>query len=503
MTSLDITIVNVALPVMTANLHAPLNQVIWVVNAYLLIFAALAIPAGRVGDILGQRRIFVVGLVIFTVASALCGFSQDVFVLIGSRLLQGIGSACISATSLVLLTSVVPAEKRGQALGIYGSMVALAGIAGPVVGGWIIFALGWNWVFFVNIPISLLLLVSTLVFIPGVKIARQHHFDVPGIVFGAIAIFSIAFAIIEGPTYNWGTVIGPLNIAMFLGTGVIFLVLFSVWERFQREPFLPLSFFKNWYFASMIIANTLLSFAAFALLFLLTLYFEAALGMSPLVAGLSIAPYMLAVLIASPIVGRLVDKFGGRSVLLAGLICYALSLGILVRLSGTDSNWLTFIVPLALVGVTFASTVSSVMGEALRSVSPPMMGTASGIISTTRVAGGSLGIAVATGILQGQLFGSVKIQTVNVLQQIAPDQRQAFSDYLTSLVQNNASSHTALSAQLQHLAQQIYIESFVGGLHMALLFIAALVLIGALVVFSARYSVVVKKATQASSLPTK
>lgn len=486
MTSLDVTIVNVALPVMTTSLHSPLNQIIWVVNGYLLVYAALSVPAGRVADIFGQRATFVVGIAIFTLASALCGLAQSAFLLVGARLLQGVGSAFMISPSLALMPSVVPPERRGAAMGVYASTVALASVVGPLAGGVLVSILGWPGIFLINIPIGLALIIGSLVTIPHVKLAKPHSFDIVGIVLAALGLFAIVFAIVEGPAYNWGNVFGPVSIFALLAAGFVLLIVFAFWERYQSEPFLSLSIFKNWSFTGMVTVNGIGAFAIFGVVFLLTLYLESALGMSALVAGLTIMPEMVAAFIVGPFAGRMIDKIGGKLVLIFGLLCVALGLGLLAWVSATNASWLTFVVPLVITGVGLACTLSSVMGETLRCVSPPMMGTASGMLSMTRLVGGSIGVAVIVSVLQSNLFAAANSLAVSAIQQVPNNQRQAFTDYLTALVQNRGVSSTTLSLQLQQQAHQIYSQSFVSALHPTLIMVVSVLLVAVLLVLSVR-----------------
>ncbi|HEU5380315.1 MAG TPA: DHA2 family efflux MFS transporter permease subunit, partial [Ktedonobacteraceae bacterium] len=499
MTSLDRSIVNVALPIMTNTLHVPFSQITWVVDGYLLMYAGLAIPAGRLADILGQRRVFVAGLVLFTLASAVCGFSTNALLLIGARLLQGTGGACITAPSLVLLTSVVPTERRGAALGLCASMIALAGVVGPVAGGFIISTLGTGWIFFINVPIGLLLVAATLVVLPQMKIEKPHHFDSVGVILATLGLSSIIFAVVEGPTYNWGTIVGPLNIMYFLVGGLLLLVIFAFWERTQSEPFLPLSFFKNWPFTCMVTINVLLSFASLGVVFVMTLYLESAVGMSALLAGLTLIPQALAVLIVSPLAGRVYDKVGSTPVLVGGLLCFALGTGLLAWVSNTDSNWLTLLLPLVLAGSGLACAISPVLGEALRSVKRPMMGTASGVISTTRLVGGAIGVAVTYSFLQSHLVSVFNSQVASAVQQAPAGQRQAFVAYLHALMQSITVTHTPLSLSLQHIAQQIYAESFVTALRPTLIMTVCLLLIAVLLALSVPVVATWKKDSQPST----
>jgi EmrB/QacA subfamily drug resistance transporter len=403
MTTLDMTIVNVAIPSMLSNLHASLDQILWVVNAYMLIYGALLITAGRLGDIFGQRTIFTIGVGIFVAASVSCGLSQNAFELIAARVLQGAGSALITSTSLALLTGLFPPERRGAVLGIYGGVAALASVVGPIGGGLIIALWGWRWTFFINVPLGLIVIVATFIVIPAVRLGKQHKIDFVGIILATAGLFSIIFALVEGQRYNWATVAGPLTIPAMLIGGLVLLVCFVLWERFQTEPLLPLSLFRSGNFSGAATINITLAFGQLGFLFLLTLYFQSILGMNALEAGLTIVPLMLAIMIASPLAGRLSDKVGGKYILITGLLLFAGGIALTTLLSTANAHWFEFILPLLIAGAGIGCAVSTVMGEAMRNVDPRLLGSASGIISTTRQVGGAIGGAVVGGVLQSIL----------------------------------------------------------------------------------------------------
>src|SRR5216683_1341572 len=201
---LDTTIVNVAIPAMSKGLNATLDEILWVLNAYILVYAVLLIPAGRLGDLFGQRNMFALGLAVFTLASALCGFSQNSTELIAARIVQGVGGALLTPQTLAILTSIFPPERRGAAFGIWGGVAGLATIAGPPIGGAIITYIDWRWIFFINVPIGVGALIATFAIIPDLRPGRHHGWDIVGVILVTAGLFAIVFGLIEGQRYNWG-----------------------------------------------------------------------------------------------------------------------------------------------------------------------------------------------------------------------------------------------------------------------------------------------------------
>src|SRR5256886_11597831 len=226
---LDTTIVNVAIPAMSAGLHTTLDQILWVVNAYVLTYAVLLITAGRLGDLYGQRNVFAIGLLVFTVASALCGFSQSPTQLIAARVVQGVGGAMLTPQTLAILTSIFPPERRGAAFGIWGGVAGLATLAGPTGGGALITWVSWPSIFFINVPIGIAALIATFAIIPDLRPGRQHGWDVIGIIVATAGLFAIVFGLIEGERYNWCQIGSyPVTIPHVIGTGAELMVRFIV-----------------------------------------------------------------------------------------------------------------------------------------------------------------------------------------------------------------------------------------------------------------------------------
>src|ERR1700724_1298310 len=219
---LDTTIVNVAIPAMSAGLNTTLDQILWVLNAYILTYAVLLITAGRLGDLYGQRNLFAIGLFIFTLASALCGFSQNATELIAARVLQGIGGAILTPQTLSIITTLFPPERRGAAFGVWGGVAGLATIAGPTVGGAIVTYISWQWIFFVNVPIGIAALVATFAIIPDVRPGRRHGWDIVGVILATSGLFGMVFGLIEGERFNWGQIDSyGITIPEVLGAGAL------------------------------------------------------------------------------------------------------------------------------------------------------------------------------------------------------------------------------------------------------------------------------------------
>src|SRR5580704_13053100 len=247
MTLLDLTIVNIAIPDMINRLHASLDGVLWVLNAYALVLAVLVITAGRLGDLIGPRTMFVAGIAVFTVASAACGLAPGLGWLIGFRAVQGLGAAMLMPQTLAIVTMTFPPERRGAAFGIWGAVAGLATIAGPTLGGLLVTAFDWRWIFFVNLPIGVIVLLITPVIIPDLRLGRRHRIDIPGVLLASAALLAICYGLVEGQKYNWGTITSFISITLVLGVGVLLLIVFLAQQRLtqDREPLVPFALFRD------------------------------------------------------------------------------------------------------------------------------------------------------------------------------------------------------------------------------------------------------------------
>ena len=282
----DSTIVSVATPAIMEGLDAGIDSVIWVTSAYLLAYAVPLLVTGRLGDRFGPKRIYLVGLVVFTLSSAWCGLSGTVEALILARVLQGLGAALMTPQTMSVITRIFPPERRGAAMGLWGSVAGVATLVGPVLGGILVDSAGWEWIFFINVPVGIIGFVLASRLVPTLP-TTSHRFDMLGVFLSAAGLFCLVFGIQEGETYNWGTIAGPLSVWSLIITGIVLLVAFVVWQKMNPgEPLVPLRLFRDRNFS---LANTSISAMGFAITTMslpLMLYAQTVRGLSPTQAAL-------------------------------------------------------------------------------------------------------------------------------------------------------------------------------------------------------------------------
>ena len=491
MIMLDTTIVNVAIPAMSAGLKTTLDQILWVLNSYILVYAVLLITAGRLGDLYGQRSLFALGLAIFTIASGLCGFAQDANQLIVARILQGVGGALLTPQTLAILTTLFPPERRGAAFGIWAGVAGLATLAGPTLGGAIVTYIDWRWIFFVNVPIGIAALVLTFVIIPDVRPGRRHGWDIVGTILATAGLFGLIFGLIEGERFNWGQIGSTvITIPEVIGLGVILLVVFVIWERYQPEPLVPLSLFEERNFA---VANWMAAAIAFGMMSLflpIVIYLQSVRDFSALTAGLTLAPMSLTSMFVAPVAGRMADRIGGKYILLTGILVFAIGFGTITFVAGPDSTWINFLVPAIVAGAGMGMTFAPMTTVAMRNISPRMAGAASGVLNTTRQVGAAVGSAVVGAVLQNRLAITLHDQAVSQASALPAAYRDQFVKAFSSVAangfqigtgQNGASLPSglppAVAAQLTALAHQVFVSGYIDALKQTLVLpIAVLVL---------------------------
>ena len=400
---LDTTIVNIDIPSIIDALRASLDQILWVLNAYILVYAVLLITAGRLGDIYGQRTLFAAGLALFTLASAFCGLAQDTNQLILARVIQGIGGAMLTPQTLAMITTIFPPQRRGAAFGVWGAVAGVAAVAGPTLGGFIVTTWGWRWIFYVNLPIGIAALAATFLVIPDIRAGRRHRLDLLGVLLASAGLFGIVFGLIEGQRYDWGAIWGALTIGEIIAAGVLVLIGFVVWERFQAEPLIPLPLFAIRNFALMSWVTAVMSFGMLGLFFPITIYLQSALGLSALQAGLTVAPQALVAMVVAPWSGRLADKVGGKYILMVGLVLFAAGMSLVDWWAAPDATWLTFLPAFILAGFGMGCIFAPLNTVAMRNVEPRLAGAAAGVLNTTRQLGGVVGSAVVGAVLQNRL----------------------------------------------------------------------------------------------------
>ncbi len=506
---LDTTIVNVAIPAMSTGLSASLDEILWVLNAYVLVYAVLLITAGRLGDLFGQRNLFAIGLAVFTLASALCGLAQNSTELIAARIVQGVGGALLTPQTLSIITSIFPPERRGAAFGLWGGVAGLATIAGPTIGGALITWVDWRWIFFINIPIGIGALIATFAIVPDLRPGRSHGWDVVGVALATTGLLGIVFGLIEGQRYNWGE-IGSYGVTIpeVIGGGVVLMIVFIVWERFQAEPLVPLSLFaeRNFSVANWIAAA--ISFGMLSMFLPVTIYLQSVRGFSAFLAGLTFAPMSLTSMFVAPFAGRLVDRIGGKYILMTGISLFTIGFGLVAYVAGPDSTWATFLVPAIIAGAGMGMTFAPMTTVAMRNIEPRMAGAASGILNTTRQLGAVIGSAVIGALLQNQLATALHNQAIAHASQLPASFRDKFIAAFSSVAsngfqigvgQNGAALPSGIPPQaaalITRLAHDVFTSAYIDAMK------STLVLPVAFLAFTALTTVLIKRRKRAAEQP--
>ena len=395
MIMLDNTVVNVALPSIQRSLGLSLSELEWVVAGYALTFAAFMLTGGKLADLFGRRLMFVAGLVVFTAASLACGLAGGPEVLIGARVVQGVGAALMNPATLSIITATFPPRQRGTAIGVWAGVSALALAIGPLVGGLLSEHIDWSWIFFVNVPVGVVAIVAAYLFIDESKdTSHEQRPDVPGLATSAIGLFALTYALIEANSYGWGSarILGAFALA------AVALVLFVALELAQRRPMLDLHLFRNPTFSGANVAMLLVALAMFGVFFYVSLYIQQILGYSPVQAGASFLPATLLIVILAPIVGRQSDRVGSRWLTGAGMLLASVSLLIFSRLDTGSSYW-DILPGLVVLGIGMAMTMTPTTAAAMSSVPRDQAGVGSAVLNSMRQVGGSLGIAVTGAIV--------------------------------------------------------------------------------------------------------
>jgi EmrB/QacA subfamily drug resistance transporter len=402
MVMLDNTIVNVALPSIQRDLGSGVAGLQLVVDAYVLVFASLLLTAGSLGDRFGRRRVFRTGLVVFTASSALCGLAPSLPALVGGRALQAVGAAALLPSTLAILTAAFPdPRERVQAIGLWSGVSAMALAAGPVLGGLLTDALGWRWVFYVNVPVGVAAFLVAGRVVAESRNPAARRLDLPGLVLGGVGLGAVTFALIDGNQRGWGA---PEIVALLV-LGAAALAAFLLVEACQREPMLALHVFGDPVFSGANAVALLAGFALLGFVFFNTLYFQAVQGWSPLQAGLRSLPNTLAVVVAAPLAGRLASRYGYRVPMVAGLLLAAAALLLLTGIQvGTPYAMLWW--KLAMLGAGFGLAITPSVAAAVAAMPGAQAGVASAVTNTSRQVGGALGVAVL-GAVAGARFAAV------------------------------------------------------------------------------------------------
>jgi EmrB/QacA subfamily drug resistance transporter len=384
----DSTIVAVANPVIKDKLNADYSAVIWVTSAYLLAYAVPLLVAGRLGDRFGPKNLYLLGLAIFTGSSLWCGLSGTIDMLIVARVAQGIGAALLTPQTLTMITRIFPPERRGPAMSLWGATAGVASLVGPLAGGVLVDGLGWQWIFFVNVPVGVVGLGLAVWLIPPLS-TREQRLDLLGVLFSGVGMFLIVFGLQEGQSHNWapwiwGTIAG----------GVGFMAAFVFWQSMDRhEPLIPLHIFRDRNFSLSNVGIAVIGFAVTAMVLPLMFYAQAVCGLSPTRSALLIAPMAIATGVLAPVVGRIVDRSHPRPVIGSGFSVLAAALTWLaIEMTPTTPIW-RLLLPLAAMGVGMAFIWTPLAVAATRNLPAELAGAGSGVYNAIRQVGAVLGSA--------------------------------------------------------------------------------------------------------------
>jgi EmrB/QacA subfamily drug resistance transporter len=393
MATLDNLVVTTALPVIRTDLGATIEDLEWTVNAFTLTFAVFLLTGAALGDRFGRRRLFAIGLGIFTAASVAAALAPTVDALIVARAVQGIGGAIVTPLTLTILSAAVPADKRGLALGAWGAIGGLAVASGPLVGGAVVEGMSWQWIFWLNVPIGLVLIPLALT-----RLRESHgpysRLDLPGLALASTGLFGIVWGVVRGNAEGWGS--GEIVTALTLGA--LLTAAFILWERRAPAPMLPMRFFRNRTFAAANASSLFMFFGMFGSIFLLTQFLQTVQGYSPLDSGLRILPWTAMPIFVAPIAGALSDRIGGRPLMAVGLGLQAVALGWLAAVMTPTVGYLTLVPAFVIAGVGMALFFAPVANVVLSAVRPQEEGQASGANNAIRELGGVFGVAVLASV---------------------------------------------------------------------------------------------------------
>ncbi|MBI9115685.1 DHA2 family efflux MFS transporter permease subunit [Sanguibacter suaedae] len=400
----DTTIVSVANPSIMRGLGTDINAVIWVTSAYLLAYAAPLLVTGRLGDRYGPKPVYLVGLTVFTLASAACGLSSSVEALVGARVVQGLGAAMMTPQTMAVITRVFPPDGRGKAMGLWGAVAGVATLVGPLLGGVLVDGLGWEWIFFVNVPVGVVAFVLAWRLVPTLPTSARR-IDGVGVALSAVGMVLLVFGIQEGQTYDWGSIEGVVPVWAVIVSGAVVLTVFVVHQaRTRAEPLLPLGLFHDRNFSLANGAITAVGFTVTSLSLPLVFYYQLVLGFSPTRSALMLVPMAVLSMVLAPVVGKLVDRVNPRDIAVTGLVLMATSLvWYSVWLVPDESQWWRLLLPSAVLGVANACTWSPVSSTATRNLPPAQAGAGSGVFNTTRQVGSVLGSAAVAALIQARL----------------------------------------------------------------------------------------------------
>jgi EmrB/QacA subfamily drug resistance transporter len=389
MAALDTLVVTTSLPALRVDLHASLQSLEWTVNAYNLAFACLLLTGAALGDRFGRRRMYTIGLALFTAASAMAALSPSAATLVAARAVQGAGAAIVMPLTLTLISEAFPVEKRGAAIGLWGGITGLGVAIGPVVGGAVVAGISWHWIFWLNVPVGLALIPLAATRLTE-SFGPRGQLDVVGLVLAGAGAFGVTWGLVRADATGWTS---P-EVVVSLLAGAALGAAFLAWERRAANPMLSLALFRRRTFAGANAVSFFLYAGLFGALFLMSQFFQTCLGYSPLGAGLRLLPWSLPPMFIAPIAGALADRYGNRPFMTLGLALQALGLGYIAAVAAPDVSYAQLGVALAVAGIGTSFCFPTVANAIMGSVPLADAGVASGTNSTLRELGGVLGVAV-------------------------------------------------------------------------------------------------------------
>jgi EmrB/QacA subfamily drug resistance transporter len=402
MTAVDNTVVNVALPSIQRDLGLGQSTLEWIVNGYILAFAGLLLTGGKLGDLYGRKRVFLLGVAVFTGASLLGGFAGTETLLIGARVLQGVGAALLTPATLAIISAAFPEEERGRAIGIWAAVGALGFAVGPVTGGVLAQHVHWSWIFWINIPVGLVaLLVGRRTIVESRDDAVGRRIDVGGVATSGAGLLALTYALIEANRYGWSS---PTILGLFVVAAVAFAV-FVRHERRSEEPMLDLSLFRDRVFTGGNIVLVLNGFGLFGVFFFLSLYLQGIVGLSAVQGGLAFMPMAAVLIVAAPSSAKLAERFGASRIVASGMLLFGVGLYLISR-ADVGSDYLD-VLPGLLIAALGSALTTPLTTAILSSVPVEKAGVASGALNTSRELAGSLGIAVMGAILAARESASL------------------------------------------------------------------------------------------------
>lgn len=393
----DMTIVSVATPSIMRGLDADVNDVVWVTSAYLLAYAVPLLVTGRLGDRFGPGPVYLAGLGLFTASSLWCGLTTTIGGLIAARVAQGLGASLMTPQTMAVITRTFPADSRGRAMSLWGSVAGVATLVGPILGGVLVDALGWQWIFFVNLPVGVVAFVLALRLVPALP-TSVRRFDLIGVALSAVGMFLLVFGIQEGQAYHWDALVWTV-----IGAGLAVLAGFVAWQARAGEPLMSLTLFRDRNFSLAALAIATVGFAVTSMGFPVMLYAQGVLALTPTGAALLLVPMAVISGVMAPYTGRLADRVHPRILATAGLGSFVVGLAWLAAVMGPTTPIWSLLLPMAVIGVANGLMWAPIGTTATRNLPLEQAGAGAGVYNTTRQVGAVLGSAAIAVLLQARL----------------------------------------------------------------------------------------------------